>query len=99
MQFILFAISGFQNSTIMNDNGTTLSPMDRNESCMEGWVQHTNSCYLFSSDLATWQGAHQRCQQYGADLVVVNDYAEDNFLTGMYSSIISRCNKYLKVHT
>ena len=85
---MLFACSGFQNMTVINDN-ETLSQMDRNESCIEGWVQRGNSCYLFSSDLANWQGAHHRCQQYGADLVVVNDMTESNFLYGMYSSIIT----------
>lgn len=87
MPFILFSFTGFQNTTVINDNETTLSLMNRNESCIEGWIQHGNSCYIFSSNLANWQGARQRCQLYGADLVVVNDATENTFLFGMYSPI------------
>ncbi|XP_041360118.1 uncharacterized protein LOC121376339 [Gigantopelta aegis] len=49
--------------------------------CPAGFMQNGQSCYFFSTvNVPSWFDARAACQALGADLVVVNDQAEDNFL-------------------
>ncbi|XP_033126040.1 hyalin-like [Anneissia japonica] len=49
--------------------------------CEEGWTLFQGSCYKqYSTRKLTWQSARSSCQSNQADLVVVKNDAENNFL-------------------
>ncbi|XP_013919832.1 PREDICTED: hepatic lectin-like [Thamnophis sirtalis] len=44
------------------------------------WEYFNGKCYYFSLDTVPWGMAHDRCRNSRAQLVVINDMAEQNFL-------------------
>ncbi|XP_022302844.1 perlucin-like [Crassostrea virginica] len=52
------------------------------EQCPEGFFQHDNSCYFFSSHLlADWIEAGTFCKRFqGGDLVAIESQSENNFI-------------------
>nr|XP_022301764.1 perlucin-like [Crassostrea virginica] len=52
------------------------------EQCPEGFFQHDNSCYFFSSHLlADWIEAGSFCKRFqGGDLVAIETQSENNFI-------------------
>ncbi|XP_060909344.1 CD209 antigen-like protein E isoform X1 [Labrus mixtus] len=51
------------------------------KTCPTGWKMFRCSCYLFSTHTKTWEGSRQDCRDNGADLVVVDSFEEQEFLT------------------
>ncbi|XP_071954244.1 C-type lectin-like [Antedon mediterranea] len=49
-------------------------------SCQEGWLSFQDNCYKFEATKKTWTEARISCLQQNADLVVVRNEAENNFL-------------------
>lgn len=43
----------------------------------KGFIRLGNSCYLFSSEIATWQEAHFRCRERESQLAVLATQYED----------------------
>ncbi|KAJ4933212.1 hypothetical protein JOQ06_030047 [Pogonophryne albipinna] len=49
----------------------------------KGWRMFDCSCYLLSTEKASWQQSRQNCRARGADLVIVDSYEEQEFITSM----------------
>ncbi|XP_033121448.1 hyalin-like [Anneissia japonica] len=53
--------------------------------CDVGWSSFQGNCYKYFYSEVTWQKARTSCQSYGADLAVVKNYAENNFIFSLAS--------------
>ncbi len=51
-----------------------------NQTCESNWTSHGESCYQMIDLLLTWSDAQQICHQLEADLVIVNDQEENDFI-------------------
>ncbi|XP_060885031.1 CD209 antigen-like protein E [Labrus mixtus] len=57
------------------------SLVNQNRTCPAGWKSFCGSCYLFSNQDTTWQDSRQDCRVRGADLVIVDSFGEQEFIT------------------
>ncbi|XP_077183502.1 C-type lectin lectoxin-Lei1-like isoform X2 [Paroedura picta] len=48
--------------------------------CPNGWEKLDEKCYNFSSEVTKWKEAQKQCQNAGANLVVINNEREREFL-------------------
>ncbi|XP_034003324.1 CD209 antigen-like protein A [Trematomus bernacchii] len=53
------------------------------KTCPEGWRKFGCSCYLFSTEKASWEQSRQDCRAEGAHLVIVDSEEEQEFITRM----------------
>uniref|UniRef100_A0A669Q885 C-type lectin domain-containing protein n=1 Tax=Phasianus colchicus TaxID=9054 RepID=A0A669Q885_PHACC len=51
--------------------------------CPPGWRLHGGSCYMVGSGAVGWAQAQGRCRDSGAQLVVIGDAQEQEFLTSL----------------
>ncbi|XP_061117664.1 CD209 antigen-like protein C [Conger conger] len=51
--------------------------------CDEGWLFFQGSCYLLSSDRLSWHDAEKICEDQGAQLFVINNADELDFIEGV----------------
>ncbi|XP_034053889.1 CD209 antigen-like protein E [Gymnodraco acuticeps] len=51
--------------------------------CPAGWRKFGCSCYLLSTEKASWQQSRQNCRARRADLVIVDSFEEQIFLESM----------------
>ncbi|XP_028249645.1 CD209 antigen-like protein E [Parambassis ranga] len=54
---------------------------DWDKHCPAGWRLFRCVCYFFSADSASWERSRQDCREKGADLVAIDSYEEQEFLT------------------
>ncbi|XP_063744028.1 uncharacterized protein LOC134867414 [Eleginops maclovinus] len=54
-----------------------------NKTCPAGWRKFSCVCYLISTERASWERSRQNCRASGADLVIVDSYKEQEFITSM----------------
>ncbi|XP_054447412.1 C-type lectin domain family 7 member A-like isoform X3 [Pteronotus mesoamericanus] len=54
-------------------------------SCPPNWLAHENSCYLFSTTLATWDSSKRKCSQLGSYLLKIDSSEELEFITNEVS--------------
>ncbi|XP_071959907.1 uncharacterized protein [Antedon mediterranea] len=64
---------GFSGQTCATTNSTV-------SSCQDGWVSFQDSCYKFEATKRSWSDSRSSCLELGADLVVVRNKAENDFL-------------------
>ncbi|XP_069038822.1 CD209 antigen-like protein B isoform X2 [Lepisosteus oculatus] len=48
--------------------------------CPRGWVFFSCKCYYFSIDEKNWKDSHTACKKQGADLVIINNREEQEFI-------------------
>uniref|UniRef100_UPI0037E952C7 CD209 antigen-like protein C n=1 Tax=Semicossyphus pulcher TaxID=241346 RepID=UPI0037E952C7 len=51
-------------------------------SCPRGWLMFASSCYYFSSQRRSWDDSLEDCVQRDANLVIIDNRQEQDFLTG-----------------
>ncbi|XP_044072764.1 C-type lectin domain family 4 member E-like isoform X2 [Siniperca chuatsi] len=51
------------------------------KTCPAGWRMFSCTCYLLSTEYASWEKGREDCRNRGADLVVIDSYEEQEFLT------------------
>ncbi|KAL2080474.1 hypothetical protein ACEWY4_024267 [Coilia grayii] len=51
--------------------------------CAELWRNHSDKCYFFSFDLMNWTESRDQCVSMGGHLVIINDQAEQIFLSSV----------------
>ncbi|XP_069858271.1 C-type lectin domain family 17, member A isoform X2 [Dipodomys merriami] len=54
--------------------------------CPDGWLPFEDKCYFFSSTTASWDEARSFCQESYSHLVIVNSFAEHNFISRAHGS-------------
>ncbi|KAK1902917.1 CD209 antigen [Dissostichus eleginoides] len=57
------------------------SLMDKEKTCPAGWRKFGSSCYLLSTEKASWEQSRDNCRARGADLVIV-DSKKNRFWNG-----------------
>ncbi|KAI9515446.1 hypothetical protein NQZ68_024949 [Dissostichus eleginoides] len=57
--------------------------MNKETTCPEGWRKFGCSCYLLSTEKASWEQSRHNCTDSEADLVIVNSSEEQEFITNM----------------
>ncbi|WAR30318.1 HMCN1-like protein [Mya arenaria] len=53
--------------------------------CPTSWVRRDGSCYYFSTTLQSWASAKAYCNSHGADLVKIDNKAEQDYLVAVVS--------------
>nr|XP_046224287.1 CD209 antigen-like protein A [Oncorhynchus gorbuscha] len=54
--------------------------------CPEGWREFEFSCYYITNEKKTWTQSSEECQEFGADLVIINSKEEQVFINGLYQT-------------
>ncbi|XP_073910034.1 C-type lectin domain family 17, member A [Castor canadensis] len=54
--------------------------------CPDGWVPFEGKCYYFSSNTKSWDDARSFCQESYSHLVIIDSFAEHNFVTKTHGS-------------
>ncbi|XP_026552036.1 low affinity immunoglobulin epsilon Fc receptor-like [Pseudonaja textilis] len=49
--------------------------------CPKGWLLNKEKCYYFQMGSEAWSQAQRRCEAYGSQLVVIDDWSMQIFLT------------------
>ncbi|XP_035285548.1 CD209 antigen-like protein E isoform X4 [Anguilla anguilla] len=49
--------------------------------CLTGWRLHQGKCYFFSTDKMNWSQSQEYCTSKGAQLVIINNQQEQNFVS------------------
>lgn len=56
--------------------------------CPLGWLNYEIYCYYNSQSAATWNNSRAYCQKFGADLLVIRNQAEFDFIKPQAAAII-----------
>ncbi|KAJ8250715.1 hypothetical protein COCON_G00226370 [Conger conger] len=56
-------------------------PAPLSSSCPESWKSFSCKCYLFVQTKRNWDDCRTHCQEQGADLVIINNEAEQEFIS------------------
>ncbi|XP_053442402.1 C-type lectin domain family 17, member A isoform X2 [Nycticebus coucang] len=54
--------------------------------CPEGWVPFEGKCYYFSPSTKSWDEARKFCQENYSHLVIISNFAEQNFVAKAHRS-------------
>uniref|UniRef100_A0A3B3CL56 C-type lectin domain-containing protein n=1 Tax=Oryzias melastigma TaxID=30732 RepID=A0A3B3CL56_ORYME len=74
-----------------------ICPDKKCPSCQKNWVQFQRKCYFFSSAEVlwkTWQESRQFCQNVSADLVVIDNPQEQEFISDRVQSYYDKYHGY-----
>ncbi|XP_039876046.1 C-type lectin domain family 7 member A-like isoform X3 [Simochromis diagramma] len=59
---------------------TEITTNDPCYECEDGWKQHGENCYFFSTRISSWDASRTVCRTQGGDLVKIDSSEEQNFL-------------------
>ncbi|XP_057565343.1 C-type lectin domain family 17, member A [Hippopotamus amphibius kiboko] len=54
--------------------------------CPEGWLPFQGKCYYFSPSTKSWEEARKFCQENYSHLVIISNFAEQNFVAKAHGS-------------
>ncbi|XP_073672069.1 uncharacterized protein [Paramisgurnus dabryanus] len=52
----------------------------------DGWTYYQSSLYLISSEQKSWSDSRRYCRERGADLIIINNRQEQNFIQNNYGN-------------
>ncbi|XP_073672045.1 CD209 antigen-like protein C [Paramisgurnus dabryanus] len=55
----------------------------------DGWIQYRFSIYLFSSEWKSWSESRSYCREKGADLIIINNKEEQDFVQKISGTALS----------
>uniref|UniRef100_A0A3Q3FDI8 C-type lectin domain-containing protein n=1 Tax=Labrus bergylta TaxID=56723 RepID=A0A3Q3FDI8_9LABR len=74
-------VCDYVNTLLLNLLKLSSSFFSLERNCSEGWKGFFCSCYFFSTQNKTQKESRQDCRDRGAELVIVNNIEEQEFLT------------------
>ncbi|XP_064179395.1 macrophage mannose receptor 1-like [Anguilla rostrata] len=54
--------------------------------CLQGWAQFSSKCYYFSNETKSWEDSRSDCEEWGADLVIIESEEEKRFINNKTQS-------------
>ncbi|XP_035864425.1 CD209 antigen-like protein E [Sander lucioperca] len=69
------------NNSQLQDEVKQLKNRTEEKCCLDGWTRFGCSCYFKSEEKKTWSGSRADCKKRGADLVIINNKKEKEFVT------------------
>ncbi|XP_035263211.1 CD209 antigen-like protein E isoform X1 [Anguilla anguilla] len=48
--------------------------------CLQGWAQFSSKCYYFSNETKSWTDSRSDCEEWGADLMIIESEKEQRFI-------------------
>ncbi len=57
--------------------------------CLEGWIRHTNDCYIFMEPPVSWMDAKGECDKIGSHLAIVKEQDVGKLLISRWPEISS----------
>ncbi|KAK2871205.1 hypothetical protein Q8A67_023732 [Cirrhinus molitorella] len=74
--------------TLKNTNLINKTEQLRNElQCCDGWIYYQFSLYYMSNVTKTWNESRQDCLKRGADLIIINNSEEQNFVHNISAEV------------
>uniref|UniRef100_A0AAZ1XLK4 C-type lectin domain-containing protein n=1 Tax=Oreochromis aureus TaxID=47969 RepID=A0AAZ1XLK4_OREAU len=73
---------------------TEITTNDPCYKCEDGWNQHGENCYYFSTRKSSWNASRTVCRTQGGDLVKIDSSEEQSFLTTTIQQITGRYEIY-----
>ncbi|KAM4724964.1 uncharacterized protein FYW61_013240 [Anableps anableps] len=70
-----------KNHSQLTDEVNRLNNTITGKWCPDGWTRFGSSCYFKSKETKTWSESRKHCQGRGADLVIINSEAEQDFVS------------------
>ena len=58
--------------------------------CLSGWIEHASRCFFLSKEPEDWENARRQCLDMGADMAVVQNAADQAFLTNMTFNFVQQ---------
>ncbi|XP_071177965.1 perlucin-like protein [Mytilus edulis] len=75
-------------------NETGLGTIVKQNGCPDGWTRYDLHCYHYSSSRQTWTTAENTCEQFGGQLVVIEDNDENSFIERFIKRFLTLSRNY-----
>ncbi|RXN20656.1 CD209 antigen-like protein [Labeo rohita] len=69
----------FKNKNLTNQR----DQLRNNSQIHDGWICYQSTCYYISKEMKNWNESRQDCLNRGADLIIINNRQEQDFVTDM----------------
>ncbi|XP_065146739.1 uncharacterized protein [Paramisgurnus dabryanus] len=77
-----------KDALLINNNKQTekINELWRTLNAADGWIYYKSSLYFISSGKKTWSGSRSYCRERGADLIIINNKEEQDFIMNNYGT-------------
>ncbi|XP_069566486.1 CD209 antigen-like protein E isoform X1 [Brachyistius frenatus] len=72
-----------KNNSQLQEEVKKLKDTIEGKSCPKGWTRFGSSCYFKSTEWKTWDESRKECRERRADLVIINNKEEQEFVRGL----------------